>query len=241
MHEAFASLFDVAVEDGAVAVEAEFVGDAMDIEPDIGADLALVGLVVDAIVEDFRAAAGQRAEAGVFEFAEHPADAFDAVLGFVLLRDPGEVHHLYSGERLEVQIGRDFLDGPEHVGVVVPGQVRVQAADDVHLGRAVLDRFAGLAADVVEVAGVCAVLILLAIELAELARERADIRVVQVAVDVVVGDAGGEAAADGVGQFQHRPDVRGAEQQVAVVEGQPLPRFDLGADGIEARVGVGGL
>ena len=62
------AVLDVAVEDGGVGVEAEFVGGAVDIEPDVGADLALEGLIVDAVVEDFCAAAGERAEAGCLEF-----------------------------------------------------------------------------------------------------------------------------------------------------------------------------
>lgn len=57
---------DVPVEHRGVGVEAEFMGDAVDIEPDVGADLALVRLVVDAIVEDLGPAAGERAESGLF-------------------------------------------------------------------------------------------------------------------------------------------------------------------------------
>ena len=49
----------MAVEHGAVGVEPEFVGDEVDIEPLVGADLGLEGLLVDPLVEDLGPAAGQ--------------------------------------------------------------------------------------------------------------------------------------------------------------------------------------
>ena len=56
MDQPFAAVLDVAVEDGRVGAEPQFVGDAVDVQPDVGADLALEGLIVDAVVEDLRAA-----------------------------------------------------------------------------------------------------------------------------------------------------------------------------------------
>jgi hypothetical protein len=52
----------VPVEDRRVGVEPQLVRDEVDVEPLVGADLALVRLVVDAVVEDLGAAAGERAE-----------------------------------------------------------------------------------------------------------------------------------------------------------------------------------
>ncbi len=57
--------FDVAVEHGGVGIDAQLVGGAMDFEPAVVADFALEDFIVDAVVEDFRAAAGQAAEAGL--------------------------------------------------------------------------------------------------------------------------------------------------------------------------------
>jgi hypothetical protein len=51
----------VAVEHRGVAVDAELMRRAVDVEPAVGPDLALEDFIVHAIVEDLRAAAGERA------------------------------------------------------------------------------------------------------------------------------------------------------------------------------------
>ncbi len=113
MDEAVVAGLDVAVEDRGVGVEAEFVRHAVDIEPDVGADLALVGLVVDAVVEDFGPAAGERAKPGLLEPRQHPADPLapgGAALvaggtgALVLLGDAREVDDLDRSESLDVQL-----------------------------------------------------------------------------------------------------------------------------------------
>jgi hypothetical protein len=53
--EAIGALLDVAVEDGRIGVQAQFVGDAMHIKPDIAANLALIRLIMHAIIKDLRA------------------------------------------------------------------------------------------------------------------------------------------------------------------------------------------
>ncbi|XOV76885.1 MAG: hypothetical protein ACFHWZ_08740 [Phycisphaerales bacterium] len=60
------------------------------------------------------------------------------------------------------------------------------------------------------------------------------------AVDVVVGDAGGEASADRIGHLEDGPDVGRREKNLAVVEGKAFAGLDLRADGVQTRVGVGG-
>jgi hypothetical protein len=56
--DAFFGALDVAIEHRGVGVDAQGVGGAVDLEPLVGADLALEDLVVDAVVEDF----GQQTE-----------------------------------------------------------------------------------------------------------------------------------------------------------------------------------
>ena len=132
----------------------------------------------------------------------------------------------------------DLAQGLEHVGVVLEREVGIETADDVELGRAGFDGLASLLADVLQIAGVLAVLTLLAVELAELAGERAHIRVVEVAVDVVVRHARVHAIAHELGQIEHAPDVGRVVEHRAVIEREALARDDLGADGLKARVEV---
>ncbi len=67
-------LFDVAVEHGRVRAEAEAVGFAMHVEPDVGVGFVFAELLADFGIEDFRTAAGEAAETGVDHRFEDAAD-----------------------------------------------------------------------------------------------------------------------------------------------------------------------
>ena len=129
--DAVVRLFDVAVEHRAVRAEAEFVGRAMDFEPAAGVGFVFADLVADFGVEDFRAAAGQAAEAGVDHVFEDLADR--------LLGEAAEPIDLDGRPGFEVQLGVGFVQEADDVEVPVVLALMVQAADDVHLGAAVLD------------------------------------------------------------------------------------------------------
>lgn len=245
VNEAVVTLFDVAVEKRGVGVEPEFVGDAVHVEPDIGPDFALVGLVVDAVVEDLGPAAGQGPESGGFEFGKNVADAGGTVGLLVDLGDFREVDDFDGSKCFDVEVaaeGAGFLaDGADHVGVVGEWEVGVEPADAVHLGSAGLDGAAGLGADVVEVAGVGLGVVLLGVEIAELARECAHVGIVHVAVDVVVGDVAVKPASDAVGEGEDAPDVGGLEQEFPVGEGEPLAGVDFVAECVEALIAPRGV
>ena len=72
--DAVVRLLDVAVEHRAVGAQAELVGRAMDFEPAAGVGFVFADLVADFGMEDFGAAAGQAAEAGVDHVFEDVAD-----------------------------------------------------------------------------------------------------------------------------------------------------------------------
>jgi len=146
------------------------------------------------------------------------------------------VHDLHGGEGLEVDLGGGVPDRFEHVGVVGERQLGVQAANDVHLGRAGVAGVVRLLDDVVEAVLVCAVLPGLAVELAELAREDADVAVVQVPVDVVIGPVAVKARAGLVGQVAEGVQVAGAKESEAVFGGQALLVVDLLLDVLQGRV-----
>src|SRR5262249_19848143 len=89
LFDAFSARLDVAVENGGVGADAQFVGGAMDFHPAIRAELALEYLIVHAIVEDFRPPTGHRAQAGFTQGDEDLARGEPGNLGEVIDFDGG--------------------------------------------------------------------------------------------------------------------------------------------------------
>ena len=232
--EALAALLDVPVQHGGVRVDAQLVRGAVHVQPLVAADLALERLVVHAVVEHLGAAARQAAEARLDQVLQHGLHALVALAA--ALGDALQVDDLHGGERLDVDGGRLLADGAQHVGVVAERKPRMQPAHDVHLGGAALARLACLGADVLQAVLVRAVLVLLAVERAELAAERADVRVVEVPVDVEEHLVAVQAPAHHVRQAHHAVDVRRGEEQGAVRGGEALARLDLARHLGERRV-----
>ena len=87
---------DVAVEHGAVALDAHAVGDAVDLDPLAGVELAVADDLAHLGVEDLGAAARQRAQAGVAQAPQHLLDRQLLALG-----EPAD---LDGGEGLEVRV-----------------------------------------------------------------------------------------------------------------------------------------
>lgn len=85
------------------------------------------------------------------------------------------MHDLDGGERLDIEVAaassRLVANGGDEIGVVLKGQIWMESADDVHLGRAGLDGLPDLLADIRHVARVGLGIVLLRVELAELAGE----------------------------------------------------------------------
>jgi len=121
--------FDMAVEHGAVGLQAELVRGARDFEPLIAVDLVVTNDAAHALMEDLGAAAGQRIDAGIHQFFERRTDGQLAALG--------EVGNLYHGESLQVHFGKALFQAAQHLAVPIERQFGVQAADDVEFG----DRF----------------------------------------------------------------------------------------------------
>ena len=234
MREAILAGLDVAVEHRRVAVEPELVRDAMHVEPLLGADLALERLVVDAVVEDLGPASGKRAETGVAEILEHAAQARLALAA--ALGDPLQVHDLDRGERLEVHLRRRDADRREHLGVEGEGQVGMQAAHDVQFGRAGLGGLHRLVDDARHVHLVGAVVAAPPLERAEAATQSAHVRVVDVAIDVVVGEVAVQPAPHEVRQSADRMQIGCLEEDPAVLAGEPTSGEHLLGDRQEPRI-----
>ena len=193
--------FDVAEHDGDVRAQTDLVGAAVRVEPLVGRDLVGADDGAHLVVEDLRRGAGQRREPGLVEGGE--------VVGQRHAEAAGALGHLERGERVEVEVGGDLLHRPGHVEVVVAVEVGVDPALEADLGGAVVDGLEDPPLDLVtvqevrvatQVQGERALR-----EGAEPAAERADVRVVDVAVphegdDVtdrvasqLVGDVGDQA------------------------------------------------
>ena len=134
---------------------------------------------------------------------------------------------------MQLRIG--LVQDADDVQIPVELHLMMQPADDVHLGAAVVDRFASAGQDLLVAHGVPLRVAQVGAERAERAAIDADVGRVQMRVDVVVGEVAVVALAHQVGQFAHlvQRHFRAIEEQ-AVVERQPLAGFDLGTDRCQA-------
>ncbi len=90
MIHAVGKAFDVAVKHRAGAAPAEPVPGAVDVQIFLGGFLALGDGAADFLAENFRAAAGERIEAGVLQFNQRLLDGF--------FGEPGEMQNFNGGE-----------------------------------------------------------------------------------------------------------------------------------------------
>ncbi len=231
MRQAIFDGLDVPVEHRRVAVHAEFVRDPVHVDPRIRAELAPECLLLNPIVEHLRAASRKRSQPRLLQIEQHAPQIPRP------FADPSEMYDFHSGERLDVDSRRFITDRPAHVGVVRKRQVWVQAADDVDLRRPGVARLRRPSADLIDAHLVRTVVAPFAGEFAEAARERTDVRVVHVLVDVVVGPAAMQASSDLVRQIAHRPDIGRLKQYSTFIERQTLTRLGLRGDGVERRIG----
>src|SRR5665647_1490543 len=230
------------VEHRGVRLEARAVGGAHHIEPFLAADLVLADQVAHATAEDFRAAARQRAEARLLELGQHLVDALAA--------DLGEMRDLAGGERLDVHVGSQLLEGAHHLEEILERQVGVLAADDVDLGDAADGQSsASLLHDLVDRESVRVGVALVVAEGAEQAAVAAHVGVVDVTVadeiDLVThgagaGEVGHGTQGEDVVALKQRGGLRGIE---AVAGRDGLPgSLEAGAHGKgEDVTGVHGI
>ena len=208
--DAVIGVFDVAVEHRGVGAQAQLVGRAMDVEPVAGVGLVLADLVADLGMEDLGAAAGQAAQAGVDHLLE------DRRGPTCLVRSSNQLIST-AGPGLEVQPRIGLVQDADDVHVPVVLHLVVQAADDVHLGAAVVDRFLPASQDLLVAHHVALGVAQVGAERAERAAIDADVGRVQVRVDVVVREVAVLPLADDVGELADF-----VERSGGVVEQQPV-------------------
>ena len=201
---------------------------ARGVQPLVAVDLVIADDVADAVGENFRAAAGQRVDAGRFQLLQRFADRQLGALG--------EVRDFHHGEGFQVHLRKALLQAGAQIEEILKWQIGMQAADDVELGdRLGVSGGRGLEG-FFERHGVGAGRVLLAAEGAQAAGGHADVGRIDVAVDVEVRLVAVHALAHVVGQPAHGEDVAGAIEGEGVVGGKALAGEHFVVDGVQARV-----
>src|SRR5947207_11218378 len=106
----------------------------------------------------------------------------------------------------------------------------------MQLSRAFVERLAGDLQRIIDVVRVSVRLARSAIEAAELAVDVANIRRIEMPIDVEVSGAAVLLSTNCVGEFAQRVEVFGMEKSEAVIERQTLARLHLRADVVKLDV-----
>ncbi len=172
--------FHVAVEHRRIGVQPGLMRLARRAEPHLPAHLVIANDSPHARMENLGSAAG----AGIHPRFLHLAQRFlDREL-----RDARKVVHLDHRERLQVHAGTALFQTSDELEKVVKGQIRVQPADDMKLRGALAHALLRSPVNLLERVRVRAGRIRVAAKGAQLAMGNADVRGIDVAVHVVVGD-----------------------------------------------------
>ncbi len=148
-----------------------------------------------------------------------------------LLGEPGD---LDRREGLQVQPRKRLVQAADHAHVPAQRPRRMRAADHVQLGAAGVGRLLAAGQHFLLVEHVSVRVADVAAVGAQRAAIDADVRRVDVGVDVVIDRVAVAAAAGEVGQLADRMEIDlGREEQLPVGRRQPPARFDLGADLIQ--------
>jgi len=118
---------DMSEEHGGVARDVQRMGDAMDLEPLLRGNLPWADLVPHAVGEHFRAATRDGVQAGVLQRGQGVRQG--------TARPYRQPMNLDRRQRLESRAGKHAADGSEQVEVVIEVQLRIQTADNVHVGK----------------------------------------------------------------------------------------------------------
>src|SRR5215467_12484103 len=216
---------DVAVEHGGVGLDAQGMRDAVDLQPAVGVGLAREAqLLLQALREDLRAAAGHRVKTGLLQPGQR--------LPRLDLPATPEVVDLRRREGLDLRLRPGGVDGRDHPLEVLERPVGMVPAHDVGLAGAWLDHLEHVLDGVLERAR----LALLAREVAERAGEDAEVGRIDVAVEHEEDLIAVPARLGEVGQATEPVQVLGLEKELAVLAAQPLIGADLVPDGMETGV-----
>ena len=195
---AIGDAFDVAEHHRGRSVHAQFVRNAHGREPFLGVAFAKPDLAAHGRGEDFPAAARYGIESGLLQSLHHPPQLrLEACARRIEKAD--ELDEFRRAERVNMDVGEALLDRRQQIGVPAQRQLRVHAALHEDLRPADVNQFLDLVEHLVILERVGVVLIAIASKGAKSALCRANVGVVDVAVDDVGADRlAVESATDGV-------------------------------------------
>ncbi len=181
MIDAMAQLFAAAEHHGGGRAQAQFVRGAVHIFPIVAGAFEARDFGADFVIENFGAAAGNRLQSGVHQAAN---GVFDGE--FADFRD---AENFRRGKTVQVNGGKFLLDGAEEIFVVVDLQIGMQAALKKNSITAEFEHLFDLLENFLEAEDVAVFGADGTIERAEGAIFGAEIGVIDVAVDLIGGDA----------------------------------------------------
>jgi len=124
-----------------------------------------------------------------------------------------------------------LVDNAHDIQIPLEGQLMMQAADDVQLGRTAPLGFGSAVENLIVGHDVTLGAFQVRTERTESAAIDAYVRRIEVRVDVVIGKAPVLAFADEIRQFAEREQIDAIVQKYAVIRRESLTSFDLGANG----------
>jgi hypothetical protein len=170
---------DMAVQHRRVGMNAHLVYSPRDFKPPLARNLVSGDQRPGALGEDLRTAARTASHSSVAELFDHPFER--------LSRDFYEEIQLHHCEGFQMDGWKAILQATQHVEVILKRQFRIEASDNVELRQCVRILLLGELEHLLELHRVAAFLTGLSRvgALAELAVNHTDVRVVDVAVDVI--------------------------------------------------------
>ena len=205
---------DVPVEHRRVRADSLEMALAGDLEPPLARDLVPADHVADALLEYLRAAAGTGVHPRVLQVPDRLRDRSAADV-----RDPVELHHRKG---LPMDPRESLLERAKQARVVVVRPGRVQATDDVELRHRVAVSAARLGDALVDGELVTPRLVHLLRPRAERTVDPAEVRRVQIPVDVVKRGVAVPSLPDVVGEAAEADEIARRGEPDSVVEGESL-------------------
>ena len=205
MIHAMLEILAAAEHHGGRGAQAERMGGAVHFFPLVGGAFQAGNAGADFVVENFSAAAGNGFQACIAEAGDRVADAERGNFG--------DADDFRSGEAVQMDARVLLLQRAEQIFVVIELQIGIQAALQQNSGAAELEHLVNLAANFFEGEDVAFFRAHRAVEGAEGAVFGAEIRVIDVAIDLIGGDARvGLFPPDFVGGHADADDVVGVEE-----------------------------
>ena len=228
MIDAVFVVFDVAVEHGRIRLQPDLVRQLGGFEPLVAVDLVVADDVAHAVGKNFRAAAGQRIHARGFQLFQRLANR--------KLGPLRQIRDLDHGEGLEMHLRKALLQAGAQIEEILKRQIGMQSADDVKFGdRLGVSGSRGFES-LFERHGVGAGRVLLASEGAQAAGRHANIRRIDVPVDVEVRLVAVHALAHVVGHPADGENVAGAVEREGIVGVKPLAGKDFVVNRRQPRI-----